>query len=67
MFDIHREGHSQRSTPQEIQGTLDWAHTETEAGTGEGISRTALEESVLVKHLVAWAAWTGNSTNHRPN
>ena len=53
MVDIRREGHSQRSAPQR-------RHTAHLRGWDGGGDKTQVPpgESVLAKHLAAWAAWT---------
>ena len=53
------------SSREQTQGTPDW-RTETEAGTMEGIRRTAPGESAPVKPLAAWAARQGKAQNAGP-
>ena len=51
----HPQGGSRISFPEETRGSC----AESEAGTAEGIRRTAPGESALIKLLAAWAAPAG--------
>ena len=64
----HLPGESQLEiAPQKRhKGALDQTHLGTEAGTGEGRSRAAPGESVLIKLLAAWAALMGKAQNPGP-
>ena len=53
MVDIYWEGRSQKSAAQKRHKVNRPARRETEAGTTEGIRRTAPGESALIKLLVA--------------
>ena len=73
MVDNHQEGHSQRSAPQRrhtahLRWCSHWAPRKPSGwDPGGNKMHHPPGESVVITHLVAWAAWTWEGHKFRPN